>query len=113
MLCTVARVMDLVMRDVDVKGRVGGDEFALVLPDTDADAASRAIDRLAAALGAAAVKCSVGTVVFLSPPPDVAEAIAAVDAVMYEVKADPTLNTAVRIIRSSAEDKPQVSIASS
>jgi diguanylate cyclase (GGDEF)-like protein len=116
-LCTVSRVMELVMRNVDIKARLGGDEFALVMPDTDATAATAAIDRLLTGLAAAAVQCSVGTVVFVSSPPDVAGAIAAVDAVMYEVKSDPTRRTALRVVtsddsRPDNEDSRPVSIPS-
>jgi len=108
-LRAVAQVMEIVMRNVDVKGRLGGDEFAVVMPDTDAAAATRAIERLAAGLAAAAVTCSVGTVVFEVPPLDVAEALATVDAVMYEVKADPTQRTAIRVVGSRPHDTPAVS----
>jgi diguanylate cyclase (GGDEF)-like protein len=110
-LRTVAQIMELVMRNVDLKARLGGDEFALVMPDTDAEAAAHAMARLAAGLRAAAVTCSVGTVVFESPPPDVAEALATVDAVMYEVKADPNRRPTIRVVRrSGAEDTQRASI---
>lgn len=109
-LRSVAQVMGLVMRSVDVKGRLGGDEFAMVMPDTDAAAAARAIDRLSAGLAAASIPYSMGVVVFESPPSDVAQALAKVDAVMYEAKADPAKVSAMRVVSTATEENAQVSI---
>lgn len=96
-LRTVAGVLGLVLRAVDLKARLGGDEFALVLPDTGADSAAPVIERLEAGLSAAGVSCSIGTVVFRSPPGSVDEALATVDGLMYEVKADPGRRSAIRL----------------
>lgn len=38
------------LRDVDLLGRIGGEEFVIVLPDTDGEAARRALERCRAAL---------------------------------------------------------------
>jgi diguanylate cyclase (GGDEF)-like protein len=46
-LVAVGRCMQRVLRGTDVAARVGGDEFALLLPNTDADAATAIALRLA------------------------------------------------------------------
>lgn len=43
------------LRDIDVIGRVGGEEFAILLPETGSDQAMEAAERLRAALAAAKV----------------------------------------------------------
>lgn len=45
-LRTLARFLRLRLRQADVVGRYGGEEFAVVLTDTDAPAAARVIDKL-------------------------------------------------------------------
>ncbi len=87
-LRTVAQVMGEQLRTVDATARLGGDEFAVLLPDTSLDAARHAIGRLSAGFAAAGVACSVGALVFTTPPESVAGALDAVDAVMYRAKSD-------------------------
>jgi diguanylate cyclase (GGDEF)-like protein len=38
-LCRLADVLSACCRDIDTSARFGGDEFALILPETDAKAA--------------------------------------------------------------------------
>jgi len=45
-LKTLARFLRQHLRQADVVGRYGGEEFAVVLTDTDAPAAARVIDKL-------------------------------------------------------------------
>ncbi|MBF0154480.1 MAG: GGDEF domain-containing protein [Magnetococcales bacterium] len=45
-LCQVARTLSGMVRDTDVLARVGGDEFALILANTDRDNARHLLDRL-------------------------------------------------------------------
>ncbi len=49
-IVTVARVLLTVCREVDIVGRYGGDEFAIILPATDAQGAASLADRILAAL---------------------------------------------------------------
>lgn len=91
LLVTVAEALRSNVRNYDSVGRVGGDEFAIVFPETDEGAARAALARVHASLGACMrardwpVTFSVGAVVFDDPPP-AAEMLAAADAEMYVVK---------------------------
>lgn len=79
-------------RSIDVAGRVGGDEFMLLMPETDAPQARVSIERLQATLAHTSraqgvpVTFSIGVLTFLAPPEDIDGAVQQVDALMYEVK---------------------------
>jgi diguanylate cyclase (GGDEF)-like protein len=100
------------LRETDHVARVGGDEFAMLLPDTDSAGAGVALgharERLLQALrtGQRPVTCSVGAVTFRDRPTGPEQAMKAADALMYTVKErgknglalgiyDPALGTAV------------------
>lgn len=91
-LRVTAHVLDTATRHSDVAGRLGGDEFALLLPGVDRNKAAllmhemhelfrRTFERERLPL-----TCSIGCVAFRSAIPDVAAAVRAADALMYEVK---------------------------
>lgn len=90
-LIRVAEIITRNTRGADVVARLGGDEFALLLPETDGEA-RRILDRLHSVLTCElgklekAITISMGSTVFLSPPPSVDEAIRLVDAAMYRIK---------------------------
>lgn len=48
----IGKVLKSVMRAADTPGRIGGDEFAVLLPETSLDAASHAAERIREALAA-------------------------------------------------------------
>lgn len=56
----LAEVARATLRDVDVVGRIGGEEFAVLLPATGAEPAMEAAERLRVALAAAPVTLSLG-----------------------------------------------------
>lgn len=91
-LQATARALRQHVRRADTVARLGGDEFALVLPDTDSHGAHQVVSALEQELrkafpgSAPDVTCSIGVVTFLDPAVSVKDAVAAADAVMYEVK---------------------------
>lgn len=91
-LRAAGEVLKNAVRLTDTAARLGGDEFALVLPDTDDRGARQVMANLvhdmqaAFAAGKWNVTCSVGVVTFLEPAASAAKAVAAADALMYEVK---------------------------
>ena len=92
-LKVVGRALKHSVREADTAARLGGDEFALVLPEADDEAAQHAVNKVRAGLqdelkaeGLEAVTCSIGVVTFRQPPVSLRGAVAAADALMYEVK---------------------------
>ncbi len=88
-------VGDLLARNCrtgDVVARVGGDEFALLLPDAERLDAERLIARLQDSLNRTfaddrqVVTCSIGVVTFQTPPRSSKVAMMMADTVMYRVK---------------------------
>ncbi len=92
-LRAVAEVLEDSVRTVDLCYRIGGDEFAIILPDTGVQGAARVVERLRTAMDPAfhALPVPVGLSVGMasSPPtePDAAAVVAAADAAMYRDKA--------------------------
>lgn len=92
-LIALAGLARATARSVDTVARIGGDEFVILMPETDARAAVSLAERLRAACSRAAgsdaapVTCSVGVVTFECAPTDVEELLANADALMYEAKA--------------------------
>lgn len=93
-LCHVLRQHE---RDGDILGRVGGEEFALVLPDTDAASAAKVADRLRRAVAGAEVRhldlrfsltVSIGVAVLGAGEggPAFTEALAQADQALYQAK---------------------------
>ena len=80
------------MRASDRCARMGGDEFFVLMPETDGVAARSIVQRLQRELtqqtsaSGPAVTFSIGVVTFEQPPRDADAAVSVVDELMYEVK---------------------------
>lgn len=61
-LCTLAFLSRKMLRDSDILGRLGGEEFAVLLPETDQEAAHLAADRLRETIAQASVSSPIGPV---------------------------------------------------
>jgi diguanylate cyclase (GGDEF)-like protein len=92
LLVGVAEALRSGLRATDRLGRCGGDEFVVLLPETDVDAATRIIDRLRELFRKTmdaqhwSVSMSIGLVTFAEAPQNVREALRQADELMYAVK---------------------------
>lgn len=93
-LCAVADALRQRLRESDVVARVGGDEFAVLLPRAGTDEAEQvcqsleqAIPREVAAPGEHRIEVSVGFAPFVEGVQSIDEVLSAADASMYAVKA--------------------------
>jgi len=92
LLATAAATLRGATRAIDVVGRLGGDEFGLLLVDTDGPSAGALLSRIRATLDAAmaengwSVTFSLGAVTYLSPARSVDEMMGRADQLMYEAK---------------------------
>ena len=93
-LCVFARSVRVKLREHDIMGRLGGEEFALAMPGTDLAGALHAAERLRTAVSASAVltdgnsyvmTVSVG-VVLVDPEEHINSALARADRALYAAK---------------------------
>ena len=89
-LVAAAEALARALRAEDVLGRLGGEEFLALLPDTDAEAAARTGERLRAAVaeagGPVPVTASVGWAVLEDGEPSEA-LVRRADVALYDAKA--------------------------
>ena len=89
-ICRVAEALHLSCREVDTPARYGGDEFALVLPETSREAANRVAQRISKRLAEDAdvprLSVSIGVAVFPVDGCTVEEMMSAADRALYEGK---------------------------
>jgi diguanylate cyclase (GGDEF)-like protein len=92
LLHQVAFIMRQSLRKIDVTSRVGGDEFVVLMPETDEKTAKTVIERLQKNLMESMnskgwpVTFSVGAVTFITPPKSVNDMIKEADNLMYRAK---------------------------
>ena len=84
-LVAVARALRAHLRAEDQLGRLGGEEFLALLPDTDAAAAAAAAEKLRASVEDAGVTVSIGWAAWEGESPD--ELLARADEALYGAKA--------------------------
>lgn len=94
-LQVVARLMLTSLRDSDILGRYGGEEFSILLPDTDVKAAASAAERLLSCIaatpietdaGSLQVQISIGVAGLGKATPTLHDLINHADQAMYEAK---------------------------
>jgi len=89
-LCRVAEILRLNSRSIDTAARYGGDEFALVLPETKDSAAQQVADRVRMCLEAdrevPRLSLSVGIATFPQRGSSVQQLIEHADRALYEMK---------------------------
>jgi diguanylate cyclase (GGDEF)-like protein/PAS domain S-box-containing protein len=89
-LCRMADALSLFCRDIDTAARFGGDEFALLLPETGRDAAHSVARRISSSIAedsnGPALSVSVGVSVFPQDADNVESLVSAADADMYANK---------------------------
>ncbi|MEH6565860.1 MAG: biofilm regulation diguanylate cyclase SiaD [Halopseudomonas sp.] len=61
-LTEIARAMDAEVREQDVCGRWGGEEFLILMPETDVAAATRVMERVRSAIESLTIRAQVDTV---------------------------------------------------
>ncbi len=91
MLRLVADAMRLAVRETDIVGRMGGDEFAVLMPETDGELADAVARRLAEGIKTAfpstpTVTASIGIVSFDDTAASADEILRRADQAMYEAK---------------------------
>lgn len=91
-LHAVAAILSSTVRSDDIVGRIGGDEFAVLLPNTDRRGATILFDKLLQRLLSEMnqhswpIGFSVGVAVFKRLPKHADEALGIADRIMYQVK---------------------------
>ena len=94
-ICAFAELLRESVREIDIPGRFGGEEFVLLLPGTDAAGAASVAERVRAALaervivtpGGAAIRITASFGVATAPPlARAAELISAADRALYDAK---------------------------
>ena len=92
LLKEVAQTMQESLRADDTAARIGGDEFAILMPSTNRDGAETVVNRIRERLADVMdanqwpVTLSIGVAVYESVPMTVDEMIRGADSLMYEVK---------------------------
>jgi diguanylate cyclase (GGDEF)-like protein len=89
-LCRVADVLSF-CRDIDTAARYGGDEFAVILPETGREAANQAAERICISIAndgmEPKISVSIGVAVYPRDGEKIEALLRAADVAMYAMKA--------------------------
>lgn len=89
-LCRVADVLSFCSRDIDTAARFGGDEFALVLPETNAAAATLVANRICDSVAndgkGPNLSVSVGSAIYREDGERIESLLSTADVAMYAMK---------------------------
>jgi diguanylate cyclase (GGDEF)-like protein len=95
-LCRLANTLRIHCREIDTAARYGGDEFVLVLPETDSEAAWRVAQRISERLRndgeEPPISVSAGAATFPRDGRTIDELLGAADRALYSGKALPKVN---------------------
>ena len=92
----VVEVCGQILREVDIVGRLGGEEFGVILPETDAEQALQVADRVRQAVamasvvlpkgGSVGITTSIGVATYSEADPDVDAVLNRADRALYHAK---------------------------
>ena len=89
-LCRLADVLSSCCRDIDTPARFGGDEFAIVLPETNAEAANLVAQRICESVAnddkGPRISVSVGVAVYPQDGDTIERLLAKADSALYSMK---------------------------
>ena len=95
-ICALAQILEELSRNVDVAGRMGGDEFAMILPESSAEDVRTLAERLRREFSNAKIShrqqdysftVSIGIAERIDSDSRIEEALSRADTVLYEAKA--------------------------
>jgi diguanylate cyclase (GGDEF)-like protein len=96
-LCRLANILRIHCREIDTAGRYGGDEFVLVLPETEFAAARRVADRISERLRTDGdeppVSASIGIAVYPQDGRTIEELLGTADSALYREKGSSRRNS--------------------
>jgi diguanylate cyclase (GGDEF)-like protein len=96
-LCRLANILRIHSREIDTAGRYGGDEFVLVLPETEFAAARRVADRVSERLRTDGdeppVSASIGIAVYPQDGRTIEELLGTADSALYREKGSSRRNS--------------------
>jgi diguanylate cyclase (GGDEF)-like protein/PAS domain S-box-containing protein len=94
-LCRLADVLSSICRNIDTSARFGGDEFALILPETDAKAAHQVARRICESLAndgkGPKISVSVGVAVYPENGQTIESLLCGADSELYSKKLQRTM----------------------